>query len=73
MYTKNTKCYKEREIIQGGFFMNGNDIWCDFCNDKPKTAVVTVRGKKYEVCGHCESLTVQDEKKGDFSCQQSKL
>ncbi|MEX3713375.1 hypothetical protein ABFV99_13305 [Cytobacillus horneckiae] len=37
------------------------DMWCDFCGDKPKSAFVKVNGRNYEVCGHCESLTIQDK------------
>ncbi|UGO50674.1 hypothetical protein PQE68_gp083 [Bacillus phage vB_BanS_Sophrita] len=39
------------------------DMWCDFCGDKPKGATVRVNGKTYEVCTHCERLTVQDKDK----------
>lgn len=34
------------------------DIWCDFCGDKPKSVLVKERGrfKAYHICNHCESL-----------------
>jgi ribosome-binding protein aMBF1 (putative translation factor) len=39
-----------------------NDMWCDFCGDKPKADTVKVQGKSYDVCNHCASLAVQDKK-----------
>lgn len=41
--------------------MAKNDEWCEFCDDKIKATVVHVKGIRYHVCRHCESLTIQDE------------
>ena len=43
--------------------MAKDDMWCEFCDQKPKNTIVKVRGKEFAVCSHCESLTVQDRKK----------
>lgn len=44
--------------------MARNDEWCMFCEDRMKQTVVKVRGKDWEVCNWCKSLTVEDKKEG---------
>lgn len=39
------------------------DMWCDFCDDRPKSATVKVDGITYEVCNNCLLLTVSDKEK----------
>lgn len=39
-----------------------NDMWCDFCGDKPKECTITLiykngYQKEVEICKHCKSLT----------------
>jgi ribosome-binding protein aMBF1 (putative translation factor) len=38
--------------------MARNDEWCMFCESKMKQTTVRVKGKEWEVCNHCKSLTV---------------
>lgn len=42
--------------------MAKNDQWCEFCEDKAKQTTVIVRGREWEVCDHCASLTVWEDK-----------
>ncbi len=35
-----------------------NDEWCDFCNDKMKSIIVTRGSREYHICNHCASLMV---------------
>ena len=41
--------------------MAKHDEWCEFCDDRIKSAVVRVNNREYDVCNQCESLTVQDK------------
>lgn len=35
-----------------------DDMWCDFCGERPKEVLVKERGrfKVWHICKHCESL-----------------
>lgn len=42
--------------------MAKNDEWCEFCNDRMKQTVITLRSREWEVCNWCSDLTVLDER-----------
>jgi ribosome-binding protein aMBF1 (putative translation factor) len=43
-----------------------NDEWCEFCNEKLKSVKVILKGREYDVCHHCESLTTSEEREELF-------